>query len=77
MSAEAGWNKLAHARKTLRETYDLTESDWRDQVRREFREHHLDPLEVQVEATLRAMREIGAVLRTVRRECAAHRDDAS
>jgi hypothetical protein len=55
--------------KTLREKWDETEAHWRDQVRVEFEEHHLEPLESQVEGTLRAMSRLADVLAQVRRDC--------
>ena len=69
MSANAGWNKLNSAIHTLRERVDRTEDDWRDQVRRDFLEQHLEPLVCQVGVTLRGIKHLEEVLRRVRREC--------
>lgn len=74
MSANAGWNKLNHAMSTLREMYDQTENDWRDQVRQEFAEEYLEPLSAQVGVTLRGIKRLEEVLRTARRQCSANRE---
>ena len=69
MSSSGGSNKLNYAIKTLRAKWDEVEMHWRDGVRREFEEHHLVPLERQVEVTLRGMHDIADVLARVRRDC--------
>jgi hypothetical protein len=74
MSANAGWNKLNSAIHTLRERVDRTEDDWRDQVRRDFVEQYLEPLDGQVRATLRSIKQLEEVLRRVRRECGDARE---
>jgi hypothetical protein len=75
MSGTAGSNRLNHAIKTLRVHWDETEAHWRDAVRREFEEHHVEPLESQVETTLRAMQRLGEVLARLRRDCADRSSD--
>ena len=69
MSGTAGSNKLNYAIKTLRAKWDQTEVHWRDAVRREFEEHHIEPLESQVETTLRAMQQLAGILARMRKEC--------
>jgi hypothetical protein len=56
--------------KTLRERWDETQIHWRDQVRVDFEKHHMDPLQSQVEQTLRAMNQLGEVLARMRKDCA-------
>jgi hypothetical protein len=60
--------------KTLREKWDNTEADWRDQVRAEFAEEFLEPLDSQVSATLRGIKRLEETLRAVRRQCSAERE---
>jgi hypothetical protein len=69
MPSSGGANKLHHAMKTLVEKWDGTEAQWRDQVRLDFGENHLVPLEDQVSATIRAMGRLADVLGQVRRDC--------
>jgi hypothetical protein len=73
MSANAGWNKLNHALATLREKWDQTEPEWRDQVRREFAEEYLEPLEIQVSVTLRGIKRLEETLRAAKRQCSDSR----
>jgi hypothetical protein len=74
MSANAGWNKLNLAMRTLREKWDNTEADWRDQVRTEFAEEFLEPLDAQVAVTLRGIKRLEETLRAVRRQCSDNRN---
>jgi hypothetical protein len=74
MSANAGWNKLNHAMQVLREKWDQSEPAWRDQVRTEFAEEYLEPLESQVAVTLRGIKRLEETLRAARRQCSPSRD---
>ena len=65
----AGANKLNHAMKTLRERFDLSETGWHDQVRADFETRQIEPTELQVAATMRAMVRLDEVLRKMRRDC--------
>lgn len=58
----AGTAKLEHALKTLRVKWDATQADWSDQVRQNFEEKHLAPLETRVQATIRGMDQLAAIL---------------
>jgi len=58
----AGTAKLEHALKTLRVHWDATKDDWSDQVRQNFEEKHLEPLETRVRSTIRGMDQLAAVL---------------
>lgn len=74
MSANSGWNKLNKSTHTLREKWDLTEADWRDQVRAEFQRDHIEPVQLQVSATLRGIKRLEEVLSRIRRDCSVSRD---
>ena len=60
--------------RTLREKWDQTEADWRDQVRRDFADEFLDPLGLQVSTTLRGIKRLEETLRAVRRQCSGSRE---
>jgi hypothetical protein len=75
MSAGAGWAKLNKSMKTLREKWDGSESDWRDNVRLEFGRDVIEPIELQVGATLRAIKRLEEELNHLRRDCGPSRDD--
>lgn len=55
--------------KTLRAKWDEVESLWRDNVRRDFEKQHMEPLERQVNSTMRAMHDLNEVIQRARREC--------
>ncbi|GIW87445.1 MAG: hypothetical protein KatS3mg108_1769 [Isosphaeraceae bacterium] len=65
----AGIPKLKHAIKTLREVWDGTESEWRDQVRQDIQEHELTPLLEKAQTALRAMDELADLLARIHRDC--------
>jgi hypothetical protein len=58
----AGTAKLEHALKTLRVHWDATKDDWNDQVRQDFEEKHLAPMETRVQAAIRGMDQLAMVL---------------
>jgi hypothetical protein len=64
-----GANRLKHAMKTLLEHWEVTKETWTDQVRRDFEDHHLAPIERAVDVALNGMQEIGEVLAKVRKDC--------
>jgi hypothetical protein len=66
----AGAARLNFALKTLRERWDAAKEQWSDQVSRDFEKNHLDPLEGQAEAAMRAMEKIAEVLHKIRQDCA-------
>lgn len=74
MSANAGWNKLNSAVRSLRDRADRTEDLWHDQVRQDFIEEYLEPLQGQVTITLRGIKQMEEVLRRLRRECGDTRE---
>jgi hypothetical protein len=61
-NVSAGTAKLEHARKNLRVHWDATKDDWSDQVRQNFEEKHLAPMETRVQATIRGMDQLAMVL---------------
>lgn len=67
--SSGGSNRLNHAMKTLRAKWDEVESLWRDNVRRDFEKQHMEPLERQVNSTMRAMHDLNEVIQRARREC--------
>ncbi len=74
MSASAGANKLGKSIQTLREKWDLTEADWRDQKRLELAHDLIEPLEVDVQTAMRGMKRLDEILARIRRECSPSRD---
>ena len=59
---------------TLREKWDLTEADWRDQKRVELGKDLVDPLQLDVNAAMRAMKRLDEALSRIRRECSPSRE---
>jgi hypothetical protein len=55
--------------KNLLAKWDETEAHWRDQVRHDFEDRHIEPLHSQVSTTLRGMAKLAEVLSRVRRDC--------
>lgn len=70
----AGANRLNSAMRNLRVKWDLTESGWNDQVRRDFEENFIAVLESQVSATTRGMIQLQEVLIKVKRDLADPRE---
>lgn len=66
----AGAARLNFSLKTLRERWDAAKEQWSDQVSRDFEKNHLDPLEHQAEAAMRAMDKMAEVLHKIRQDCA-------
>ena len=69
----AGTPKLNHAIKNLRIAWEATEDGWRDQVRTEFEENHIEPFLSQATNTLRAMEQLSDVFARIYRECSESR----
>ncbi len=67
MSASAGTNKLGKSIQVLREKWDLTEADWRDQKRQELGRDVVEPLQLDVNAAMRAMKRLDEALSRIRR----------
>ena len=67
--SSAGAGKLRYALKTLHAKWDVARDGWSDQVRRDFEQRQIAPLEQQTDATIRAMEQLGEVLARMKREC--------
>ncbi len=65
----SGTSKLRHALKTLRSQWDQTQDGWNDQVRRDFEEKRLAPLDSQVSSTMRAMDQLAELFSKIYRDC--------
>ncbi len=62
-------SQLQHAIKTLRSRWDSVEGEWRDDVRRQFEQTRVEPLDRQAEDTLRAMRELVELMSRIYKDC--------
>lgn len=65
-----GSNRLHQAMKTLMRHWDETkDAGWSDQVRQDFEDHHLAPLERQIVATIKGMEDLAEVITKIRKQC--------
>src|SRR5439155_2270635 len=55
MSLSVGSSKLNDALKELRARWEDTRARWQDEVAQDFEDHYWQPLEIQVQATLRGL----------------------
>lgn len=69
MSLDTGRMKLYSSMKTLRVRWDQVRDVWNDAVSREFEEKIWEPLDAQVQVTLRETDRLGVVLANMRRDC--------
>jgi hypothetical protein len=69
MSLSAGSAKLSYALKTLRARWDMTQLHWTDDVRHDFEEHYLKPVEEEILATLNATYVLSQILLKAQQEC--------
>jgi hypothetical protein len=69
MSLSAGAGKLSFGLKTLRSRWDAVQMHWKDDVRQEFEERHLKPVEQEVMATLNATNVLAQILLKAQQEC--------
>jgi hypothetical protein len=67
-------NRLGSALKTLKERWEITQETWDDQVRREFEDRQLIPLEAAVKSAMVGMQELGDELSRVRIDCSDRSD---
>lgn len=65
----AGSTKLQYALKTLKAHWEETKDGWADEVRQNFEDKHLIPMESQVAATMRGMDKLGEIMARVRQDC--------
>jgi len=64
-----GRGRLNMGLKDLRLRWDQTQTEWNDAARRDFEENHYAPLEPLIQATLRGMDRLSAVLHQMQRDC--------
>jgi hypothetical protein len=69
MTFGAAPSQLRNALKNLRGRWDGVEGEWRDDVRRQFEQTRLMPLDQAGEDTLRAMIELVDMMNRVYRDC--------
>jgi len=69
MSLSVGSSKLNDALKELRARWEDTRARWQDEVAQDFEDHYWQPLEIQVQATLRALDQLTQELARARQEC--------
>ena len=69
MSLSSGTGKLAHGLKSLRANWDATQTDWKDEIRQEFEESHLQPVEQELLATVNAIGTLDQILIKALQEC--------
>ncbi|WZP00666.1 hypothetical protein EP7_002315 [Isosphaeraceae bacterium EP7] len=67
--SSAGASRLRYAMKTLNAQWETAKEGWSDQVRRDFEQRQIAPLEIQTETTIRAMDQLGEILARMKREC--------
>jgi hypothetical protein len=72
--SSAGASRLRYALKTLTAQWDTAKDGWSDQVRRDFEERQIAPLETQTESTIRAMDQLGEALARMKRDCGDPRE---
>ncbi len=65
----AGSNRLKQTLRALKDQWLLTEETWGDQVRRNFEDRYLGPLDPAVDAAINGMTKVAEVLDQVRRDC--------
>lgn len=69
MNFSAGTGKLSFALKTLRACWDSTQGEWSDEVRQDFEENYLKPIEQELLATVNATSNLAQTLTKALQEC--------
>jgi hypothetical protein len=69
MTLTTGRTKLLEAYKTLLVRWEETRDGWGDQAGQEFEAEYWEPIGPQVQAALRAIDRLAAVLSQMRHEC--------
>jgi hypothetical protein len=69
MTLTTGRTKLLESYKALLAHWEETRIGWGDLAGREFEEDHWEPIEPQVQAALRAIDRLAAVIGQMRHEC--------
>ncbi|HEU5117553.1 MAG TPA: hypothetical protein VFT74_12990 [Isosphaeraceae bacterium] len=65
----SGVGRLSHAIKTLRMQWEQTADTWRDEVRRDFEDRQIAPLDTQTTQTIRAMDDLADLFAKIYRDC--------
>ncbi|MSU78015.1 MAG: hypothetical protein EXS16_07955 [Gemmataceae bacterium] len=74
MSLSAGRYQLANAFKSLKQEWDSTEGVWRDIVRKDYNDHHWEPLEARLASILSATDRLELEVAKMRSECGTERE---
>jgi hypothetical protein len=61
--------RLMHASRTLRLRWEQTQTQWNDQVMRDFERRHLEPFEPKLTTAVRAIERLAELLTRVEHEC--------
>lgn len=69
MSLSTGRNQLSNAFKKLAEEWDATANVWRDVVRKDFAEHHWDPLAMRLVSVLTAIDTLDQEMTRMKHDC--------
>lgn len=69
MSLSVGSSKLTDAFKQLRSRWEETRAHWQDEVAQEFEDQSWQPLEMQVQITLRGIERLSQELARARQDC--------
>lgn len=69
MSVNDGMGAMNKALRSLHVQWDRTADGWQDHLRGRFETDHLEPLEIDVKATVNAMNRLAELFARVRREC--------
>jgi hypothetical protein len=69
VSLSTGRSKLIDSSKTLAARWEATRDAWGDAAGQEFEEGHVTPIAPHVQAAVRAVDRLAAVLAQMRQEC--------
>jgi len=69
MSVRASRSQLATLTRDLMNHWEQTKSQWRDTPSQEFAAKYLEPLQIQVAATLTAIEKLDQLITKVRSDC--------
>ena len=69
MKFDDGKARLLYAAKKLQLRWEQTQTQWNDQVMREFAKRHLHPLEPKIVASVRALERLAELVARVEHEC--------
>jgi hypothetical protein len=68
-NVHAGANRLKHSLRNLLDKWEDARAVWNDEVRRDFEDRQIHPLETAINASLNGMQELAEVLSRVRADC--------